>query len=149
MAIDIFGFSISRKGKAAPSLKSGQEERKAKSFAPPDYDDGAITLAGGGHFGSYIDFEGTLKTEIDLIQKYRDMSSHAEIEQAIEDISNDSVIYDDKKQSVNLVLDEVDLPDYIKSKMQIEFDEVLLLLNFKNKLYQMFRSWYIDGPSYL
>jgi len=149
MAIDIFGFSISRKGKSAPSLLSGEEERKkTKSFAPPDYDDGAITLAGGGYFGSYVDFEGTLKSEIDLIQKYRDMSSHAEIEQAIEDISNDSIIYDDKKQSVSIILDEVDLPDSIKSKMQTEFDEVLRLINFKNKGYQMFRRWYIDGRLY-
>ena len=72
-------------------------------------------------------------------------TSHAEIEQAIEDISNDSIVYDNKKHSVSIVLDEVDLPDSIKSKMQIEFDEVTRLLNFKNKGYQMFRRWYIDG----
>ena len=149
MAIDIFGFSIGRKGKAAPSLQAVEDEKKkAKSFAPPDYDDGAITLAGGGYSSSYIDFEGTLKTEMDIIQKYRDMASHAEIEQAIEDISNDSIVYDDKKQSVDIMLDEVDLPDSIKSKMQTEFDEILRLLNFKNKGYEIFRRWYIDGRLY-
>ena len=149
MAIDIFGFSISKKGKEAPSFLSGEEERKkAKSFAPPDHDDGAIQLAGGGYFGSYVDFEGAMKSENDLIQKYRDMSSHAEIEQAIEDISNDSIIYDNKKHSVSIDLNEVDLPDSIKSKMQIEFEEITRLLNFKNKGYQMFRRWYIDGRLY-
>ena len=149
MPFEIFGFSIGRKGKEAPSLLPKEaDQKKAKSFAPPDYDDGAITLAGGGHFGSYVDFEGTLKTELDLIFKYRDMSTHAEIEQAVEDISNDTIIYDDKRKSVSIVLDEVDLPDSIKNKMQAEFDGVLHLLNFKNKGYEIFRKWYIDGRLY-
>lgn len=149
MPLELFGFSIGRKGKSAPSLIPQEpEQKKSKSFAPPEHDDGAITLAGGGYFGSYIDFEGTIKTEVDLIHRYRDMSSHAEIEQAIEDIANDAIVYDEKKQSISIVLDEVDLPDSIKTKMQTEFFEVLRLLNFKNKGYEIFRKWYIDGRLY-
>ena len=150
MPLELFGFSIGRKGKSAPSLipPKDPEQKKSKSFAPPEYDDGAITLAGGGYFGSYVDFEGTLKTEVDLIFRYRDMSSHAEIEQAIEDIANDAIVYDDKKQAISIVLDEVDLPDSIKGKMQTEFEHILRLLNFKNKGYEIFRRWYIDGRLY-
>ena len=150
MAFELFGYSLGKKGKTAPSLDpiDAENSKKAKSFAPPDYDDGAITLAGGGYFGSYVDFEGTLKTEIDLIYKYRDMSAHAEIEQAIEDIANDAIVYDDSKKSVSLMLDEIDLSDSIKTKMNTEFNEVLRLLNFKNKGYEIFRKWYIDGRMY-
>ena len=148
MPIDLFGFSIGRKGKQSPSPDSGAEQKIGKSFAPPDYDDGAVTVSGGGYFGSYVDFEGSIKTEIDLIHKYRDMANHAEIEQAIDDITNDAIVYDDRKQSVSVVLDEVDLPDSIKNKITDEFSEILKLLNFKKRGYEIFRKWYIDSRLY-
>ena len=149
MPIDLFGFSIGRKSKQPLSPESGTGEKKvAKSFAPPDYDDGAVSVSGGGYFGSYVDFEGSIKTEIDLIHKYRDMANHAEIEQAIDDITNDAIVYDDKKQSVSIVLDELDLPDSIKDKITTEFDEILKLLQFKKRGYEIFRKWYIDSRLY-
>ena len=90
-------------------------------------------MSGGGYFGSYVDFEGTIKNEVDLIYKYRDMAMHAEIEQAIEDIANDSVVYDTRRQAVEINMDDVDLPKSIKDKVKSEFDFVLRLLNFKKK----------------
>ena len=90
-------------------------------------------MSGGGYFGSYVDFEGTIKNEVDLIYKYRDMAMHAEIEQAIEDIANDSVVYDTRRQAVEINMDDVDLPKSIKDKVKSEFDYVLRLLNFKKK----------------
>jgi hypothetical protein len=148
MPIDLFGFTIGKKGKQPPSPQSGAERKVAKSFAPPDYDDGAVTVSGGGYFGSYVDFEGSIKTEVDLIHKYRDMANHAECEQAIDDITNDTIIYDDTRKSVSVILDEVDLPDTIKNKITTEFDEILKLLHFKRRGYEIFRKWYIDGKLY-
>ena len=115
MPVELFGFSIGRTGRQQPLLEPAEERKsKAKSFAPPDYDDGAVTVSGGGYFGSYVDFEGTIKNEVDLIYKYRDMAMHAEIEQAIEDIANDSVVYDTRRQAVEINMDDVDLPKSIK-----------------------------------
>ena len=62
-----------------------------------------------------------------------DMAMHAEIEQAIEDIANDSVVYDTRRQAVEINMDDVDLPKSIKDKVKSEFDFVLRLLNFKKK----------------
>ena len=73
---------------------------------------------------------------------------HAEIEQAIEDIANDSVVYDTRRQAVEINMDDVDLPKSIKDKVKSEFDFVLRLLNFKKKGYRTFRKWYIDGRLY-
>ena len=149
MPVELFGFSIGRTGRQQPLLEPAEERKsKAKSFAPPDYDDGAVTVSGGGYFGSYVDFEGTIKNEVDLIYKYRDMAMHAEIEQAIEDIANDSVVYDTRRQAVEINMDDVDLPKSIKDKVKSEFDFVLRLLNFKKKGYELFRKWYIDGRLY-
>jgi len=147
MPIDLFGFSIGRKGKV--SSKSGDNSSKnLKSFVPPDMDDGAAIVEAGGFYGSYIDFDGTIKSDIDLINKYRDMSLHPEIEIAVDDIVNDAIVYDEKQSPVEILLDEVDYSDSIKSKIQAEFDEVLRLLKFKERGYDLFRRWYIDSRIY-
>ena len=101
MPIELFGFSLGRKGKTPPqatvSNQSGGD--KAQSFVPPDFDDGALEVAGGlaGFYGTYLDVEGAIKNDIQLINKYRDMSLHPECEMAIDDIVNESVVYDETK----------------------------------------------------
>ena len=149
MPIDIFGFRLGRKGKEPASMQSsGFESKNLKSFVPPDTDDGAAVIEAGGFFGSYVDFNGTIKSDIDLINKYRDMSLHPEIEIAVDDIVNDVIVYDEQKSPVQLILDDLDYSDSIKDKIQTEFDEILKLLKFKDKGYDIFRRWYIDSRIY-
>ena len=50
---------------------------------------------------------------------------------------------------MNLMLDNNDsFSDSIKQKIYDEFDEVLRMLDFDNRGYEMFRRWYIDGKGY-
>ena len=53
---ELFGFSITK-------LKRKRIQNKVLQ---PQADDGTQTVAAGGHFGSYLDMEGTAKTEQDL-----------------------------------------------------------------------------------
>jgi len=149
MPIDLFGFSIGRKGKIPPRPQENSSgSTNLKSFVPPDMDDGATIVEGGGFYGSYIDFDGSIKSDIDLINKYRDMSLHPEVEIAVDDIVNDAIVYDEKRSPVEIILDDVDYSESIKSKIQTEFDEVLRLLKFKEKGYDIFRRWYVDSRIY-
>ena len=150
MPIDLFGFSIGRKGKvpAKPQETSLGDQSRLKSFAPPETDDGAALVEAGGFYGSYIDFNGSIKNDIDLINKYRDMSLHPEIEIAVDDIINEAIVYDDKQNPCDLILDDVDLSESIKNKIQNEFEEILRLLKFKVKGYDVFRRWYIESRLY-
>ena len=147
MPVDFFGFTIGKKNRAN---KVGLETtiRRPVSFVPPDYDDGATTIESGNFFGQYVDFDGNIKNDIDLIKKYREMSLHAEVDAAIDDIVNEAIVQDDIKKTVEMDLEQVDLPDSIKTKMQDEFAHVLKLLHFSVRGYEMFRKWYIDGKSY-
>ena len=72
MPIDFFGFTIGKKQKAN---KVGLEStiRRPVSFVPPDYDDGATTIESGNFFGQYVDFDGNIKNDIELIKKYREI----------------------------------------------------------------------------
>jgi hypothetical protein len=76
------------------------------------------------------------------------MALYPEVESAVEDICNESIVYDDNSRSIELLLDKVDLSDNIKDKIQEEFDSVYRLLEFNNRGYEIFRKWYIDGRLY-
>jgi hypothetical protein len=148
MAFELFGWSLGRAGeRIAPKLE--QEEIKANaSFAPPDLDDGAMPISSGVYFSSYMDFDGGIKSTADMIRKYREMALYPEVEMAIDDICNEAVVYDDTKRPVEIVVDNRKLSPKIKTKIEEEFDEILRLLKFQDKGYEIFRKWYIDGRLY-
>lgn len=148
MAFELFGWSLGRAGeRIAPKLE--QEEIKTNaSFAPPDLDDGAMPISSGVYFSSYMDFDGGIKSTADMIRKYREMALYPEVEMAIDDICNEAVVYDDTKRPVEIVVDSRKLSPKIKTKIEEEFDEILRLLKFQDKGYEIFRKWYIDGRLY-
>jgi len=139
MAFELFGFTFGKKDK---------QENKVESFVPRDFEDGASVVEAGGFQGFYIDLDGTLKADVDLIRKYREMSIHAELDLAIDDIVNEAITEDAKGTIIELDLDKVSIPNEIKQIMYEEFEKILQLLNFNNKAQEIFRRWYIDGRLY-
>jgi len=142
MAIKLFGFTISKDG------TSSEESKKSLSFVPPDYDDGSIPIEVGGYFGAVVDFDGTIKSDMELIRKYRDMALHPEVESAIADICNEAIVYNETLSTVKIDTTSLEQPKTIKDKVEAEFQEVLNLLNFSRRGYEIFRKWYIDSRLY-
>jgi hypothetical protein len=137
--INLFGFQI---------VRAGQTEQLQPAVTAPTTDDGAVTVTSGGYFGTYLDLDATFKNENDLITRYREMAMQPELEAAIDDVVNESVVHDEKGKSVTIILDDLDQPDNIKEMIRAEFDEVLRLLDFSNNGNDVFRRWYIDGRLY-
>jgi hypothetical protein len=147
MPIELFGISIGRAKKEALSQAS-PVEKKAQSFVLPDLDD-AMPVEAGGYYGIGVDLDGSLRSEAQFITKYREMSMHPEIEQAVEDICNESIILSESRRfPVSVVLDYAKISDSAKESIQKEFSYILRLLDFNNKGYEVFRRWYIDGKGY-
>jgi hypothetical protein len=143
MAIDIFGFSFGRKrDQETKNLETNQIPVTPESY------DGTYTFETGGVFGTSIDFSGSIRDENQLIGQYRGMALHAEVDSAIEDIVNESIVLGEDKKPVKLELDDVNLPDTIKSKMYFEFNHILKLLDFSNRGHEIFRRWYVDSKVY-
>jgi len=136
--IQIFGFEISRR-------KINQDEEVNKSFAIPQNEDGAVTIQSGSYYGTYVDLDGVVRNEVELITRYREMSMQPELETAIDEVVNEAIVNDDNGQAVELNTDELKLPEKIKSKIRDEFDHVLRMLDFGNMGHDIFRRWYIDG----
>jgi len=143
MAIKLFGFTLSK-----DEGTSSEESKKSLSFVPPDYDDGTVPIEVGGYFGAVVDFDGTIKSDIELIRKYRDMALHPEVESAISDICNEAIVYDDTFTTVKIDTTHLKQSHSIKDKIEAEFEEVLALLDFSRRGYEIFRKWYIDSRLY-
>lgn len=95
-----------------------------------------------------IDFDVRAKTIYDLITMYRRSTINFEIEDAIDEITNEAIIKE-TGDIVDIDLDDVDgISDGIKKKVKAEFDEIIKLLNFNNEGDWLFRRWYTDGRLY-
>ena len=144
MALDIFGFTIGKKSKDEQIEQNIRQE----SFVSPDEYDGAQTLNTGGFLGTYVDFSGGIQNENQFISTYRNIALYPEVDMAIEDIVNDSIIMGNDRKPIKLNLENTSFSENIKSKIQREYDNVLKLLDFSNKAYEIYRRWYIDGRVY-
>lgn len=129
-------------------IKRPNEEENRQTFAPKIEDDGAAITSPSGFYGTYVDLDGTVRTEAELVNRYRDMISHPEVDAAVEQICNESIITEEGKKTVQLVLDDLNLDDTRKNIILSEFDQVLKLLEFNTRAYDVFRRWYVDGRLY-
>ena len=142
MAIKLFGFTLGNKDVVQV------EKPEQPSFTPPNQDDGAVVITQNAHYGTYVDLEGSVRNELELITRYREMANHPECDMAINEIVNESITHDDDGTVVDLVMDNLKQPDSIKKKIHEEFDTVLKMLNFSNLADDLYKRWYIDGRIY-
>ena len=117
------------------------------SFVPKEIDDGALIVAAGGAYGTYIDLDGTVRTEAELVTKYREMSLQPEIDSAVDEIVNESIDISEE-DIVDIIVDDIEISDKLKKAIREEFQNILSILNFNKYAYETFRRWYIDGRLY-
>ena len=144
MAVKLFGFTLGKK-----DIVQVQAPEQA-SFALPteSMDDGAVTITQNAHYGTYVDLEGSVRNEIELVTRYREMANHPELEMAIDDIVNEAITHDVSGKTIDIVLDNLKQPETIKKKITEEFQNILKMLNFGNLSDDLFKRWYIDGRIY-
>ena len=142
--LKLFGFELKRAGENKP-----KENEKLKSIVTPADEDGVgYVTASGSHYGQYIDMEGSqAKDNQQLILKYRGVAHHPEVDAAIEDIVNESIV-GDNGSSCELNLDMVEASDSIKKQMTEEFNGIYNMVKFSELGHDIFRSFYVDGRIY-
>lgn len=138
--MNIFGFEIKRK----------KSDEILPSVVTPS-DDGAVAITAGNMAGYYaysLEMEGKAKTEYDLIRRYLEIAQYPDCDTAIDEICNEAIVVEDDEKIVTLNLDDIKISDQIKKKINEEFDNILHLLDFRNKGHEIFRMWYIVGRMY-
>lgn len=139
---NLFGFQIKRKDAQEPA-----------SFVEKSNDEGGEVTSSIGFNAAYnsysIDLDpASVQSEIDLIKKYREVSLVADIDQAIDEIVNEAIIYDDTEIPVKLDFSESfskAFSDKTKDIIRSEFDGIISMLNFDSNAHDYFRTWYVDG----
>lgn len=135
---ELFGFEFKRKS----------DKQDLPSFAPPkESDDGAVVISAGGAYGTYVDLDGTVRSEAELVTKYREMSLQPECDAAIDEIVNESIAVDEKNL-VSINLDDLQVSAQLKTVMINEFNNCLKIIDFNKYAYEIYRRWYIDGRLY-
>ena len=144
MAIKLFGFTFG--DKEVVQVQNPNES----SFALPTnaLDDGAVTITGNAHYGTYVDLEGSIRNELELITRYREMANHPELEMAIDEIVNEAITRSEDGKIIDVVMDNLKQPESIKKKIREEFNNVMRMMNFANLADDLFKRWYIDGRIY-
>lgn len=136
----LFGFELAR----------AKDETPLPSFVAPVNDDGAVEVltTGFGSFGTYVDLDGTIRTEAELINKYRVMSEHPEVDRAIDNIVNETIVATEDNVIVEPILDDCPIEPKIKKIIIEEFKQALIMLEFNTHAYEVFKRWYVDGRLY-
>jgi hypothetical protein len=144
MEIDIFGFQFNKKN----TPKEEKESKALQAFAAPEMFDGTVTVEAGGFYGTALDYGANLRDENNAIIQYRNMSVYPEIDNAVDEIVNASIVFGTERKPVRIDLTNVEIPEQIKGKIYKEFDRIIHLLDFNGKAYEIFRRWYIDSRVY-
>ena len=80
--VNLFGFEFRR----------NKPDEVAPSFVPRETDDGAVTVSAAAAYGTYVDLDGTVRTEAELVTKYREMALQPECEKAIDEVTNEAIV---------------------------------------------------------
>ena len=144
MALKLFGFTLGKK-----DIVQVEKPEQASFTLPTEaIDDGAVTITQNAHYGTYVDLEGSVRNEIELITRYREMSNHPECDMAIDEIVNEAISHTENGEVLRIVLDNLKQPESIKKKIIEEFNNIQKMLNFSNLADDLFKRWYIDGRIY-
>ena len=135
----LFGFSIE---------PSESKSKSVLSPIPPNNGDGVDNFIASGFYGSYVDIEGAYRNDQELLKRYREMSIHPEVDNAVEDVVNEAIVSDLYDSPVEVELSNVNASDKLKDIIRKEFRYIKELLDFDKKSHEIFRNWYVDGRLY-
>ena len=108
----LFGYSIERKKKGKAGV--------GPSFVTKETDDAAQPIVAGGYFGQYVDLgdAANKSSDVDLIGRYREMSLHPEVDQAIGDITAEAIAGDLDDHPVDVELSNLKVSEGVKKELE-------------------------------
>lgn len=141
-AVHIFGLKIGEKLEPVKEIPPAE-----RPFETPVPMDGTVVVEniGGIYAGRYINESSQAVDETRYIQQYRNMSMYPECDNAISEIVDAAVVTDETGKCVELNLDNVELSEKVKFRLQQSFENILKMLEFYHAGTDLFRRWYVDG----
>lgn len=125
-----------------------------ESIIAPSKDDGAIEVEvkHGIDSGSYasasaqmFDLDIAINSTNQLIDTYRTVADHYEVDNTIQKIISDAIVFERGHDVVTLNLDKTEFSDSIKEKIKTEFKYIAGRLEFRSRGQEHFKRWYVDS----
>ena len=138
---DLFGFLKTDEKPLPPILNEPNEDGSKIVEITQDKDGAGVFFTSG----TTLNYDSSFQNEKDLIKKYRNMAFQPEVDEAINDIVVDSIVGDEREDTVKVDLQRTDWSKSVQKKVAEEFSNVLDVLEFRSKGFEIFKSWYIDG----
>lgn len=142
------GFAAMFTKWAPPQSKSGKEEDTRVETLSLDTilpEDDAFVLDTSFGFQSLTVPEQDFQTQAQLINEYRAMSMHHDVDNAIDDVVNAMITTDEEEDPIAIDVSSVPYSEKIRKTMIDEFNNILHMLNFNACSYERARQWYVDG----
>ena len=132
-----------------PQRDAEQNIINKQTIVAVENDDAADIIDTSNFYTSgFLSHQG-LQSQVEIINEYRGMAVHHEVDRAIDDIVNEAVTSDADTPPVSLSFREtIELSDSIKASIQNEWAYILSLLKFDLRAYELYRQFYIDGRMY-
>ena len=138
---DLFGFLKSDEKPVAPILNEPNDDGSKIVEVSQDKDGAGVFFTSG----TTLNYDNSFQDEKELIKKYRNMEFQPEVDEAVNDIVVDSIVADEREDTVKVDLQRTGWSKGIQKKVAEEFSNVLDILEFRSKGFEIFKSWYIDG----
>lgn len=141
--MELFGYQITKKSQPIPPTP-----------VTPLVDGSSVInssrMSGYYGYGFNFDIDGTVRNEVQMINRYREIATYPDCDAAIEQIVNEAVIVDQARAPVELNLDQLpeQYNDSIKDCIRTNFEKILSILDFNDNCHDIFKRWYIDGKLY-
>lgn len=101
---------------------------------------------GGGTSGLEYTYGQVPTEEVTLVNKYRDLSVDADVEEAIGEIRNEVFVFNENSRPIELdFTEDCKLPASVKKRIHEEFLVAYRLLDFNKKGLKWFEDWLVDS----
>lgn len=132
-----------------PEREAEQKVIEKQTLVAVDNDEAADLVDISHHYASGYLSQLDLRNQAEVINEYRSMVVHSEVDKAVDDIINEAVTSDADEDPVEIKLKESDaVSQEIRDKITTEFGHIVRLLKFDERSYEIFKQFYVDGRLY-
>lgn len=132
-----------------PAREEEQKIIERQTLVAVDNDDAADLVDLSHYYSSAYMNQFDMRNQAEVINEYRSMAIHSEVDKAIDDIINEAVTSDADTDPVGIKLkDSESVGDQTRDKITKEFDYLLRLLKFDVRSYEIVKQFYVDGRIY-
>lgn len=131
-----------------------QVSDKHESIAAPKNNDGATEIevndnspasAWNSLNQQFYSTEQNFNNTSQLINTYRGLMNNHEVENAVQNIVNDALVFEDGHEAVSLNLESTRFSEQVKERIHEEFKSLLNTIHFDRRGHDLFRRWYVDS----